>query len=284
MSKQRWPAGAVSWAGLRGRCGSRLGAQDSGPGWFSRGCGVCRRQAAVNTRMTSTNSVFLGWKSSASRCACSSCDVPRGIWSSRPGSGVPSVSGWRFSGWRLRWHVWVDAMDRCSAATAPFHSVVCYSIGRHCLLRIAFRRAFRLSWAVWRPPPPPPRGGSFASSDFFPCLVRRKRASTFGPFAEGWQGTCEYLTRTLKLFLPHRLPAFPGHAGIENRCLSTSSFFSPSRPSQNVGLCRRLSLPFSFPSRLAPVCLLGCWSLPSASSIPVAPCLRWGCCVVSVPV
>lgn len=68
----------VLWVGLpgvRGRCGSGLGIGIGIPGRFS-GVGVGRvrgRWGAVNTRMTSTNSVFLGWKASASK---SPCDVP----------------------------------------------------------------------------------------------------------------------------------------------------------------------------------------------------------------
>ncbi|KAK0751156.1 hypothetical protein B0T18DRAFT_64120 [Schizothecium vesticola] len=116
--------------------------------------------------------------------------------SSGTGSGVPGVPGWR-----LRWQVWVDAVGRCSAATAPFHSSVCYSLGCHCLLRIAFRLAFRLSWAVWRPPGG--GGGSFANRESFRaflCLLCRRQPTLFVSLAGGWQGNFEYLTQTLNRF------------------------------------------------------------------------------------
>lgn len=69
--RRRRPAGAVGGASGGPVSGFGIGI----PGRFS-GVGVGRvrgRWGAVNTRMTSTNSVFLGWKASASK---SPCDVP----------------------------------------------------------------------------------------------------------------------------------------------------------------------------------------------------------------
>lgn len=69
--RRRRPAGAVGGASGGPVSGFGIGI----PGRFS-GVGVGRdrgRWGAVNTRMTSTDSVFLGWKASASK---SPCDVP----------------------------------------------------------------------------------------------------------------------------------------------------------------------------------------------------------------